>query len=142
MTGLAPRTRPCSSCPYRADAPSGLWAVDEYALLPGYDGTTGQQAEAGAFGVFCCHQQPGRLCAGWAGCHDMAECLAIRIHHREVDMPATLAYTSPIPLHPSGAAAAAHGLRDIDQPDARTRAKVAQLLRLAHIRINGEDQES
>jgi hypothetical protein len=35
-----PRKTPCSTCPYRRDAPSGLWAASEYDLLPGLDGTT------------------------------------------------------------------------------------------------------
>lgn len=31
MTGpLRPRPRPCRSCPYRRDCPSGVWAAETY----------------------------------------------------------------------------------------------------------------
>jgi hypothetical protein len=69
-----PAAHPCGSCPYR-DVPSGIWAPEEYGKLPEYDRPTAEQPTQ----VFCCHQQPGRLCAGWCGCHDMAETLAVRL---------------------------------------------------------------
>lgn len=28
------RSQPCDTCPYRQDAPSGLWSASEYAKLP------------------------------------------------------------------------------------------------------------
>jgi hypothetical protein len=30
--------RPCASCPYRKDVPSGIWAAHEYTKLLAYDG--------------------------------------------------------------------------------------------------------
>lgn len=54
--------------------PSGVWHPDEYAKLPGFDRPTAEQPP----GVFLCHQQNGRVCAGWAGCHDMAQSLGVR----------------------------------------------------------------
>jgi hypothetical protein len=108
--------------------PSGIWAPSEYEKLPGYDGQTGEQAEAGAFGLFFCHAAPDFLCAGWAGCHDMAENLAMRLHAaREQVDPAVYDYVSPVPLFSSGAAAAAHGLADIENPGEAARVKAAQL---------------
>lgn len=111
------RRSPCASCPYRRDVPSGIWAEAEYAKLPVYDGTIAEQAAAGAVGVFCCHQRTGEICAGWAGCHDMTENLAVRIAciRDEVD-PGIFGYESPVPLFGSGTEAAEHGLRDVGAP--------------------------
>jgi hypothetical protein len=123
------RKRPCSTCPYRRDVPSGIWAADEYDKLPGYDGDVPEQAAAGAFGLFFCHQRTGDLCAGWVGCHDMASNLAIRFSHRDVDMDAVLGYVSPIPLFASGTEAAEHGKREITEPGPDADRKIQQLLR-------------
>lgn len=114
-----PRPKPCSSCPYRRDVPSGVWAEQEYDKLPGYDGTTGEQAEAGMFGVFMCHQADGYICAGWAGCHDMQHNLALRmasLMDPDIDVKAVRDYVCPVPLWGSGAEAAEHGKRDIGSP--------------------------
>lgn len=124
------RPRPCPSCPYRRDVPSGLWDAAEYAKLPGYDGTTAEQAAAGAFSVFFCHQRTGQVCAGWAGCHDMEENLAIRMGREDLDLDAIRAYESPVPLFASGTDAAEHGLRDVGQPAAAARVLIGKLTRL------------
>ena len=134
----APRRRPCTSCPYRPDVPSGLWLAHEYNRLPTYDGTT-EQFEAGAFGLFFCHQQDGHLCAGWVGCHDMTQNLAVRIHADRVDLDTVLGYQSPVPLFESGAQAAEHGKRDIADPGPAARRKVAQLLRQRERRAESGD---
>lgn len=115
---------PCGSCPYRRDVPAGVWSADEYAKLPRYDGETFEQLKAGAMGLFFCHQQDGKLCAGWVGCHDMHHALAVRLH--PVD-PMVFDYESPVPLFASGAEAAAHGLSGVDNPDASARALIAKL---------------
>ena len=132
---LRPRARPCTTCPYRRDVPSGIWHPDEYAKLPGYDGDVPEQAGAGAFGVFLCHQKDGHLCAGWVGCHDMANNLAVRMSHRDLDIDAVLGYVSPVPLFASGAEAAAHGMREIGSPGAGARSAVDSLLRLRARRV-------
>lgn len=123
------RPRPCPTCPYRRDVPSGIWAAGEYEKLGGYDGETGEQAEAEAFALFYCHSTPDRLCAGWVGCHDMDENLALRLHGRGID-PAVFGYVSPVPLFGSGAEAAAHGMRDVENPGAEARARQEKLIRL------------
>lgn len=113
MDTLKPRPSPCSSCPYRRDVPSGIWDASEYARLPLYDGETWGQPT----GVFLCHQADGFICAGWCGCHDMQENLALRIAPHldpDIDVQACLDYTSPVPLFASGAEAAEHGMRDIE----------------------------
>ena len=137
---VALRPRPCSSCPYRRDVPSGVWSASEYDKLPGYDGDIPEQVEAGALGLFHCHQAPETLCAGWVGCHDMANNLAMRLHGRRQGVdPAVYDYVSPVPLFASGAEAAAHGKRDLDDPSPEARAKVARLLRLVARRNKREE---
>lgn len=125
---ITPRKRPCASCPYRRDVPSGIWAAKEYTKLSAYDGSTADQAAAGAFRVFFCHTQDGHLCAGWVGCHDMAENLAIRMRG-DLDHHAILDYQSPVPLFASGAEAAAHGRREVPNPGPGAQRKIRQLLR-------------
>lgn len=117
-----PSAAPCGTCPYRRDVPSGVWAAEEYAKLPLYDGETWEQSPA----PFYCHQNDGHLCAGWVGCHDAYHLLALRLHR--VD-PATFDYESPVPLFASGAEAAAHGLADLDAPSERARQAIGKLER-------------
>ena len=54
-----PAKRPCGSCPYRRDAPSGIWSREEYEKLPEYDKPTAYQPPQ----VFMCHRNAGCLCA-------------------------------------------------------------------------------
>lgn len=82
----------------------------------------------GAFAAFFCHTQDGHLCAGWVGCHDMHENLAIRMRD-DLDYDAILNYRCPVPLFTSGAEAAAHGKRDIPNPGSAAQQKIGQLLR-------------
>ena len=115
-----PAAAPCASCPYRRDAPSGVWAAEEYAKLRLYDRPAGEQPT----GVFLCHQCNGRACGGWAGCHDTDDLLALRLAVLVGDMSpaeadATRRYVSPVPLFACGAEAAEHGMRDIDAPSPR-----------------------
>ncbi|MET9611698.1 DUF6283 family protein [Kitasatospora indigofera] len=116
-----PAPRPCDSCPYRRDVPSGIWAAEEYEKLRAYDAPTAEQPAR----TFRCHQsdadsEAGRVCAGWAGCHGET-LLAPRIAllTGDIDAPtfdAVITYTSPVPLFSSGAEAANHGRADIDRP--------------------------
>lgn len=134
MSRHGPAKAPCRSCPYRRDVPSGVWAKEEYAKLPGYDGDTGQQLDAGAMGAFFCHQQSGRLCAGWVGCHDMNESLGLRLAAMhgsisERDVEAAFDYVSPVPLFDSGAEAAAHGLAQLEEPGEQARRTIDRLER-------------
>ena len=126
---LTVRRRPCPSCPYRRDIPSGIWAAEEYDKLPQYDGDVPDQLAAEALGLFHCHQRTGELCAGWVGCHDMDNNLAVRISREDID-PAVFGYVSPVPLFASGAEAAEHGKRDLEAPGAAARRKASQLASL------------
>jgi hypothetical protein len=124
---LTVRNRPCSSCPYRRDVPSGIWAPEEYAKLPRYDAPTGEQPPE----LFHCHQRQEQVCAGWAGCHDMANNLAVRFALlRDRVGPEIFDYISPVPLFASGAEAAEHGRREIDSPGPDARRKMGQLHRM------------
>jgi hypothetical protein len=130
---VVPAISPCGSCPYRRDVPSGVWAPDEYAKLPPYDDETWEQPA----GMFLCHQQDGRLCAGWVGCHDMDESLAIRLAAgslSEDDLEAIRSYESPVPLFASGAEAAAHGLAAVEAPDEDAVRTIRKLSRRREVR--------
>lgn len=118
MTSIkGPAPNPCESCPYRRDVPSGVWSKNEYEKLRDYDEPTPFQPQ----GIFQCHQTDrdnpqGRLCAGWVGCHG-AELLSLRlgVAFGNVDQ-SVLDYHTSVPLWGSGAEAAEHGERDIDDP--------------------------
>ena len=129
MTAI-PAKNPCGSCPYRQDVPSGVWAKEEYDKLPAYDNDTGEQP----FAAFYCHQQDGRLCAGWVGCHDMRNNLGLRMaasmgHLSIEEYDAALSYKTDVPLWPSGAAAAAHGKAEIAHPSERAERVIEKVSR-------------
>jgi hypothetical protein len=125
MLTCAPK--PCASCPYRKDAPSGLWHRDEYDKLPAYDGEMGEQAIAGAIGVFKCHQKDGRLCAGWVAGHGPHNLLAMRFHAREID-PAVWNYKTDVAVFKSGSAAWRHGMKDMHRPKAKAKRLMRKLV--------------
>ena len=104
-----PAKVPCGSCPYRRDVPSGVWHQSEYAKLPQYDGETMYQNRA----LFMCHQQDGHLCAGWLACHGTDDLLALRFTPVHAS---AYGYKSPVPVFSSGREAAAHGMKDVNNP--------------------------
>lgn len=130
---LKPRKSPCASCPFRRDVPSGVWAESEYDKLPAYDGTTGDQAMAGALGAFLCHNDPDRsICAGWAALSS-TETLALRLAasmDRDVDVDACLDYTTDVPLFASGAEAAEHGKAEIQAPSEKASQVIGKVVRV------------
>lgn len=140
------RPKPCRTCPYLEDAPSGVWAAHEYAKLPTYDGEIGDQVQAGAFAVFECHQGDGQVCAGWAGHRDHpSDLLALRVAASDgrVD-ESVFDYRTDARLFPTGAAAAAHGLADIDAPGPAACAAIDKIVRVRRARgtpveLDGED---
>lgn len=126
----APAKAPCVSCPYRRDVPAGVWAAEEYDKLLQFDGPTAYQSPT----VFYCHQQDGRVCAGWAGTHDMEESLGLRMGVMlgvvsPEDAEAIRAYESPVPLFSSGREAAEHGRAGIEEPDVPARQMVERISR-------------
>lgn len=131
-----PAKNPCASCPYRRDVPAALWHPDEYSKLPEYDNPTAEQPT----GVFMCHQQSGRLCAGWVGCHDMKESLAVRLsvamgRLTPDQAQALVEYTTETPLFPNGAHASIHGLTDIESPQHRAIEAIKKLERAREARL-------
>lgn len=107
-----------------------MWAESEYAKLPAYDLDTPNQPHQ----AFFCHQQDGRLCAGWIGTHDMDNSLALRlavlfrtITPDEADRARE--YTTDVPLWDSGAQAAEHGIEWIAAPDVDAERIIAKLNR-------------
>ncbi len=123
----APAPRPCGSCPYRRDVPAGVWASDEYEKLLDYDRETWEQPPT----AFMCHQQDGRLCAGWVAVHGH-EALGFRIaltmmDEEEAERAAD--YQTDVPLFSTGHEAALHGLSQLFDPDERARRMIDRLSR-------------
>lgn len=134
------RPSPCPSCPYRLNAPSGVWAASEYERLPDYDGETTEQVYAGALALFHCHSTPLALCAGWVGHRDPHDLLALRLGVAAgAADPSCLSYRTRVPLWPTGAAAAEHGLRDVAAPG---RAAVEAIRKVSRLRGLSPDQPS
>ena len=119
---------PCKSCPYRCDVPSGVWSATEYEKLMKFDGDMGDQFAKGGLGVFDCHQRDGHLCAGWLATHGATNLLAFRLTREEI-APEVWDYKSPVPVFKSGAEAAEHGIRDIDDPGVEANAMINRLYR-------------
>lgn len=121
-----PRHRPCASCPYRCEVPSGLWAEEEYEKLPAYDRDTMSQPPH----AFMCHQQDGSVCAGWLGYDEPYRLLAVRLGIMFGDLDESCAdYTTDVPLFASGTEAAEHGMSGIDEPDERAQVAIDKLIR-------------
>ncbi|MEU3010209.1 DUF6283 family protein [Nocardia asteroides] len=128
-----PAPRPCASCPYRRDVPSGVWDYAEYEKLRAYDGEMGEQPQ----GLFQCHQADGdspasRMCAGWVGCHGGHELLALRLaliggRIQPETFEAAERYVSPVALFGSGAEAADHGQAEIDRPGVQARRLIQKI---------------
>lgn len=128
---------PCKSCPYRQDVPSGIWTEDEYEKLPKYDGEIVTQAMKGATGLFLCHQRNNALCSGWLACHGPDNLLALRLNHAKVD-PSVFNYETDVPVFSSGAEAADHGLREIDQPSTAAHRTMERLIRKGGVKYRDE----
>ncbi|REF00374.1 DUF6283 family protein [Thermomonospora umbrina] len=132
----APARRPCATCPYRRDVPSGVWAPEEYEKLRRYDAPTMEQPP----GVFVCHTtgrnaETARVCAGWAGTHDGPHLLALRIAAMTgtlsgEDVHATIDHVSPDPLFASGAEAADHGMSEVNAPGPRALVAMSKVHRV------------
>jgi len=123
------RKESCTSCPYRRDVPSGVWAESEYDRLASYDAPTADQPPQ----AFHCHATPEVICHGWAAVskkHDHAhDLLGLRLlaslglfDFGELDLVEEHA-----PLFDSHAEAAEHGKRDIENPSEEALEVVARL---------------
>jgi hypothetical protein len=132
---LTVKPSPCATCPYRVDVPSGVWSYEDYKKLLAFDGSIVEQAVNGATSLFFCHQSNGCLCSGWVGHREYpSDLLAVRAHYfRDLDK-SVLDYKCPVPLFRSGAEAAAHGERDMENPSDEARAAVIKIVRVRAIR--------
>jgi len=119
------RKEPCSTCPYRLDVPSGVWAHETYELLRPYDLPTADQPMR----LFGCHATPEHLCHGWAVVHTTRgnefDLLSLRLH----GIPPDAVPEAFVPLFASGSESADHGQRDIENPSGEAQATVDRLLR-------------
>lgn len=127
MTLLCPPT-PCASCPYRRDAPPGIWDASEYRKLAEYD-------DAGrampVLAPFHCHQEnvTGKptLCRGWIACHGL-DSVAVRLAVHAGLLPVEQATAAcPVPVYSSGKEACAAGLKGVRRPGARARRIIEKL---------------
>lgn len=132
---LTVRNVPCAACPYRKDAPSGLWHESEYRKLPDYDRPTALQPP----GVFLCHDadRDSVMCRGWLEVHGAQErgheLLALRIAaaFREVKIEEFPFPPCGVPLHESGQTACDAGMRDVKRPSRRA-GKMGDKLKKKH----------
>lgn len=124
-----PRKNPCASCPYRTRVASGIWDESEYSKLPAYDGEIHEQT---SIAVFMCHQPAeGSVCSGWLGHRAYPEdLLAVRLGVLRGDLDQScLEYSTDVPLFGSGAAAAEHGMKDFQAPQADARRVIDKITR-------------
>jgi Family of unknown function (DUF6283) len=117
------RSQPCSSCPYRKNVPSGVWAHEEYEKLRDYDEPTYAQP----ISTFACHVTPEHLCHGWAVVHTSRghefDLLALRF------WPCGPIPKAAVPLFSSGNEAADHGQAHLEDPDDQAVEVTERLLR-------------
>lgn len=129
--GLKAGKVPCGSCPYRKDVPSGIWVKEEYDKLLIYDRPIIDQMLASA-GAFMCHQQDGKLCAGWLACHGgnlaTLRLAACGMGDEKYD-ESVFTYETHVPVFASGAEARRHGLKEIRRPRLTARRMIDGLRR-------------
>jgi hypothetical protein len=124
---LSVRPCPCDTCPYRRDAPSGIWHETEYAKLTTFspaDPDTGLPN----LGIFLCHQPSGvkTLCRGWLTVEQDSLAVRLLLIQKRVT-PADVFRPARVPLYATGAEAAAAGLKDVREPGGMALAAVARL---------------
>lgn len=121
---LSPPKKPCGSCPYRKDVPSGIWHEEEYSKLSEYDKETHFQPLA----IFMCHQKDGCICGGWLMTHDRDHLLALRIRGNDLD-PSVWDYYPDVDVFSSGKEAADHGISGISNPSDEAKRKIDGIMR-------------
>lgn len=122
---------PCSTCPYRRDTPSGVWAPSEYAKLPLYD-------DNDAFGIFLCHHtnSTGRetVCRGWLTVH--CESAAARLAELQGFVTGEQRYADvDTPLYSTGREACDAGMADVPDPSPAAQRAVDRLVKKGSGRV-------
>lgn len=128
-TGCLPT--PCTTCPYRVDVPSGIWAKEEYEKLVAYDRPTFEQPP----NLFMCHQSNNSLCTGWVQSHANREhafdLLALRMIDRrkvDVDQVSKVAQSEPmVKLFLTGSGARRHGLKQLAKPGPKAKSAMKRI---------------
>lgn len=114
MKKLSVNKNPCSTCPYRKDVPSGVWAEEEYEKLRGYDDPQTN------YNTFLCHQSPvtgiDAACKGWVMVHANSVAVRLACIIGALD-PATCFEEPNVDLYASGNEAADAGEAQIDLPE-------------------------
>lgn len=127
---------PCSSCPYRADHPSGVWSVDDYEKLTRF----AEPPDGGlpdALSVFLCHHsrlgfREETACKGWATVESDSIAMRLALARETLD-PTDVFDTPPtVAVFESGARAAENGMRDIDHPRRAALKMAANIRTKAH----------
>lgn len=117
MSQLNVAKKPCSTCPYRKDVPSGVWNKEEYEKLRKYDEEYPLK-DGSNLGVFLCHQTnvSGKktACKGWCVVHQNS--IAFRLAQITGVLGRSAAAKTSVPLHESGNAAADFGEKEISRP--------------------------
>jgi hypothetical protein len=118
------------------DVPSGVWHEDEYKKLPAYDRELSLQPRA----LFMCHHNDDCLCGGWLKTHGATNLLSILLTREELD-PSITDYNPDVDVFETGAAAAAHGINEIDNVGREARIKIINLMRKQALRAKEEGKK-
>ena len=121
---MSVNNKPCTSCPYRKDVPSGIWDEGEYDKLAGYDEEEMWMQPSATFG---CHQADGSVCRGWLHCHG-TDLLTVRLHWKE-EYGEILDAGPGVELFGSAGEAIEHGMADIDNPGPEAEKMMAAIQR-------------
>lgn len=122
---MKPRSTACASCPYRKDAPPGIWHESEYEKLPEYDKETGEQP----LRLFLCHTDKDCLCRGWIEVNPDTLALRIGVATGQVSPEDAMPEPCGIAFHKSGAAACKAGKKGIKKPGKRAMTMIRKILR-------------
>ena len=116
--------RPCESCPYRQDCPSGVWDASEYEKLRKFDTSF-------ETGIFLCHQSTAKgsnlLCRGWLSVH--RDSIAVRLGVIRGRIDPKEPYRDPqVALYSNGNEAADAGIKRIANPGKKSRQMIQKLV--------------
>lgn len=120
---------PCSSCPYLASVPPGVWVAEEYQKLTEYSPADGGVPKVS---IFLCHQTNATgvqtICRGWLTVERDSVAVRLMLIRGQVTVEQVEA-DAIVPLHPDGVTAALAGLGGVKHPGLRARRMSAQLLK-------------
>lgn len=151
--------RACSSCPYRRDVPSGVWAREHYELLRDMDSrrtikvpmlgpndeTVMVDAPNPNPGTFHCHQSnaTGRptVCRGWLSVERNSIGVRLLASFGGIEYEDIPDEDESATYYSSGTEAAEAGLRDIENPSSEARLLCRKLVGRGAGRWGEDDDE-